>query len=147
MKGLTIQRQVHFGRGRRSRKVLREGPPPETSQTSQPTPIGRVPRISKLMALALRFDRLIKDGEITDQAELARLGQVSRARVTQIMNLLLLAPDIQEAILFLPRTYEGRDAIRERHIRPITTVLDWRKQRRLWKQLLDEQNVETAHYN
>ena len=143
MKGLTIQRQVYFGRGRRSRKVLREGP----EQTQQPTPIGRVPRIAKLMALALRFDRLIKDGEITDQAELARLGQVSRARVTQIMNLLLLAPDIQEAILFLPRTHEGRDAIRERHIRPITTVLDWRKQRRWWKQLLDEQNGESAIHN
>ena len=143
MKGLTIQRQVHFGRGRRSRKVLREGPPPETP----PTPTGRVPRISRLMALALRFDRLIKDGEIIDQAEIARLGQVSRARVTQIMNLLLLAPDIQEEILFLPRTQSGRDAIRERHIRPITTALDWRKQRRLWKHLLDEQNVEIVHYN
>ena len=96
------------------------------------------------MALALRFDRLISEGEITDQAELARIGQVSRARVTQIMNLLLLAPDIQEEILFLPRTLSGRDPIRERHIRPLTTVLDWRKQRRLWKQLLEEQNVEIA---
>ncbi|MBN1553550.1 MAG: hypothetical protein JXA11_02310 [Phycisphaerae bacterium] len=58
-----------------------------------------------------------------------------RARMTQIMNLLLLAPDIQEEILFLPRTTSGRDPIREHHIRLITTVLDWRKQRRLWKQL------------
>jgi len=132
MKGLTIQRQVHFGRGQRSRKVLREGPEP---QTPQPTPVGRVPRISKLMALAIRFDRLIREGEITDQAELARLGQVSRARLTQVMNLLLLAPDIQEEILFLPRTVTGRDQIRERHIRPITTVLDWRKQGKLWQQL------------
>jgi len=132
MKGLTIQRQVHFGRGRKSRKVLREGPQP---QTPEPTPVGRVPRISKLMALALRFDWLITDGEISDQAELARLGQVSRARVTQIMNLLLLAPDIQEEILFLPRTLAGRDPIRERHIRPLTTVLDWRKQRQLWQEI------------
>lgn len=139
MKGLTIQREVHFGRGRRSRKVLREGP---VTDTPQETPIGRTPRISKLMALALRFDRLIREGEITDQAELARLGQVSRARVTQIMNLLLLAPDIQEEILFLPRTLAGRDPIRERHVRPLTAVLDWRKQRRLWKRLIDDQNAE-----
>ena len=138
MKGLTIERQVHFGRGRKSRKVLREGPP---SDAPQDTPVGRTPRISKLMALALRFDRLISEGEITDQAELARLGQVSRARVTQIMNLLLLAPDIQEAILFLPRTLSGRDPIRERHIRPLTTVLDWRKQRRIWNRVLAEQQV------
>jgi len=144
MKGLTIQKEVHFGRGQRSRKVLREGP---LTDTPQETPVGRTPRISKLMALALRFDRLINEGEITDQAELARLGQVSRARVTQIMNLLLLAPDIQEAILFLPRTLSGRDPIPERHIRRITTALDWRKQRRLWKQLLEEQNVEIACLN
>jgi len=132
MKGLTIERQVHFGRRRKGSKVLKEGAKPKTAE---PTPVGRVPRISKLMALAIRFDRLIAEGEITDQAELARLGQVSRARVTQIMNLLMLAPDIQEAILFLPRTTAGRDPIREQHIRPITTVLDWRKQRRLWKQV------------
>lgn len=51
-------------------------------------------------------------------AGLARLGHVTRARVTQIMNLLNLAPDIQEEILFLPRTLKGRDPIRERHLRP-----------------------------
>ena len=85
------------------------------------------------MALAIRFDRLIKEGEITDQADLARLGNVSRARVTQIMNLLQLAPEIQEALLFLPRTVKGRDAIRERHLRAITAEPDWHKQRRLWK--------------
>ena len=131
MKGLTIQRQIHFGRGRNTRKVIHEGPPPETP----PIPPGTIPRISRLMALALRFDRLIKAGEIVDQAEIARLGHVSRARVTQIMNLLLLAPDIQEEILFLPRTQSGRDPIREIMIRPIVTVLNWRKQRRMWKQL------------
>jgi len=142
MKGLTIQRQVHFGRGRNSRKVIHEGPPPE----APPTPAGRVPRISKLMALALRFDRLIKDGEITNQAELARLGHVSRARVTQIMNLLLLAPDIQEEILFLPRTQGGRDPIREIMVRPIAAVLDWRKQRRMWSKLRADRQVEVASY-
>jgi len=134
MKGLTIQREVHFGRGKRSRKVLRDG---ASTDTPEETAVGRTPRISKLMALAIRFDRLINEGEITDQAELARLGQVSRARVTQIMNLLMLAPDIQEEILFLPQTMSGRDAIRERHIRPLTAVLDWRKQRRLWKKLVE----------
>ena len=132
MKGLRIQRQVHFGRGRNSRKVIKEGPPPE----SEPTPTGTIPRICRLMALAIRFDRLIKADEVADQAEIARLGQVSRARVTQIMNLLHLAPDIQEEILFLPRTQRGRDPIREIMVRPIAAVLDWRKQRRMWKELL-----------
>ncbi len=131
MKGLTINRQFHIHRGRGSRKVIEEGPPPE----AEPIPPGTIPRISRLMALAIRFDRLIKSGEVTDQADLARLGHVSRARITQIMNLLQLAPAIQEDILFLPRTQHGRDPIRERMIRPIAAILDRRKQRRMWKEL------------
>jgi hypothetical protein len=71
---------------------------------------------------------------------------VRRARVTQIMNLLQLAPEIQEAILFLPRTTKGRDPIREIMVRPIAAEPGWRKQRRLWKQLLEEQDVEISCY-
>jgi hypothetical protein len=129
--GLTIQRQVHFRQGRGSRKVLAKGTPPVPRAVEQ----GRVPRISRLMALAIRFDHLIKSGQVPDQADLARLGHVTRARVTQIMNLLDLAPDIQEAILFLPRTFRGCDPIREHMLRPIAAVLDWRKQRVMWKDL------------
>ena len=69
---------------------------------------GRVPRVAKLMALAIRFEQLVADGVVGDYAELSRLGHVTRARMTQIMNLLHLAPDIQEAILFLPRVESGR---------------------------------------
>ena len=76
---------------------------------------------------------------MADYADLARLGHVTRARVTQIMNLLQLAPEIQEALLFLPRTVKGRDPIRETHIRPIAAELEWRKQRRLWKGLAFDQ--------
>ena len=86
------------------------------------------------MALAIRFDGLIRDGVVADQAELARLGHVTRARLTQIMNLLHLAPDIQEELLFLPRVERGRDPIQERQLRPIAAVPDWRKQRGMWKE-------------
>ncbi len=58
---------------------------------------------------------------------------MSRARITQLMNLLLLAPDIQEEILHLPRTVVGRDPIRETHLRPIVQVVEWGKQRRMWR--------------
>lgn len=139
MSSLTIERQVHFHRGRRTRKVIEPGPPTEPD----PTPEGTIPRIARLMALALRFDRLIKAGEVADQADLARLGHVTRARVTQIMNLLQLAPDIQEAILFLPRTVKGRDPIREIMVRPIAAEPNWRKQRQLWKCLAFDQGVES----
>ena len=86
------------------------------------------------MALAIRLDQLIRDGQVSNQAELAVLGRVTRARLTQIMNLLSLAPDIQEQILFLPLTERGRDAVTERDLRPIAAVMDWRKQRRIWRQ-------------
>jgi hypothetical protein len=86
-----------------------------------------------MMALAIRFDGLIRDGVIADQAVIARLGYVSRARITQIMNLLHLAPDIQEEVLFLPRIERGKEPIQEHELRRIAAVPDWRKQRRLWK--------------
>jgi len=142
MRGITITSAVHFRHGRGRRKVLECGEAP--AATAEP---GNIPRVSRLMALALRLEHLLKDGEVTDYADLARLGYVTRARVTQIMNLLNLALDIQEELLFLPCTVKGRDPIRERHLRPIAAVLDWRKQRRMWKQLLTEQNVEIAHHN
>ena len=69
--------------------------------------VGRLPKVTKLMALAIRFERLLAQGAAADYAELARLGHVTRARLTQIMNLRLLAPDIQEAILFLPAITSG----------------------------------------
>ena len=77
---------------------------------------GRVPRVAKLMALAIRFEALPASGEVSDQVELARLGHVTRARLTQIMNLLNLAPDIQEALLFLPRVESGGDPVCERRL-------------------------------
>ncbi len=94
--GLTITKEVHFRRQKRGRKVMEEG-----SDAKKPE-LGSVPRLSQLMALAIHMDDLIRRGEVADYADLARLAHVSRARITQIMNLLLLAPDIQEAILFFP---------------------------------------------
>ena len=62
-------------------------------------------------------------------------GRITTARMTQIMVLLNLAPDIQERILFLPRIEHGRDVVKETDIRPIAATLDWRKQRRMWAEL------------
>ncbi|OWK39941.1 hypothetical protein [Fimbriiglobus ruber] len=125
----TIECDVHFDRrGRGGRKVLAAGSAPPASP-------GRVPRVSRLMALAIRFDGLVRDGAVGSYAELARLGQVTRARVTQIMNLLYLAPDVQEAILFLPRIERGRDRIVLRDLQPVAAVLDWREQRERWNAL------------
>ena len=75
---------------------------------------------------------LVDQREVADYADLTRLAHVSRARITQIMNLLLLAPHIQEAILFLPPTVGPRCSVPERTVRPICAVPHWRKQRRMW---------------
>ena len=93
-----------------------------------------MPRLSRLMALAIRSDGLIRKGVVHDYADLARLGYVTRARVTPIMNLLDLTPNIQEAILFLPRTFGGRDAISKREVRRVTAVASWGQQRRTWRE-------------
>ena len=130
-KPITIDRTIHFQRrGRGARKAVREGAP-----AAKPSIPGRVPRVARFMALAVRFDQLIQSGDVADYAELARLAMVTRARMTQIMSLLLLAPDIQEEILFLPRSSGGRDPIREKAVRPIASVPDWRKQRVMWRDL------------
>jgi hypothetical protein len=88
-----------------------------------------IPRIARLLALAIRFDRLLRAGEFRDYAELARLGRVTRARITQIMRLLDLAPDIQEQILFLPKL----KGLNERNLRPIVRRIDWNEQRRMFR--------------
>jgi hypothetical protein len=96
---------------------------------------GKLPRITRLMALAIKFDGLIREGVVHDYADLARLGHVTRARLTQIMNLLLLAPDLQEQILFLPRTATGRDPVSERGIRRMTAIVRWDRQRKAWLEM------------
>lgn len=126
-----IEFKVHFQATRRGKKKAVVG----EKSPGAAIPLGNVPRVTRLMALAIRFEQLIRDEEVRDLAEIARLGHVTRARVTQIMNLLHLAPDIQEAILFLPRVEQGRDPITERDLRPVAALPDWRKQRRIWKAL------------
>lgn len=130
MSTLTIESDIHFSRcGRGARKAMKLGIDSKPDRLA-----GRLPRVTRLMALALRFDELLQNGEVADYAELARLGQVTRARVTQLMNLLMLAPDIQEEILHLPRVTGGRDPIHLRMLQPIALVADWRKQRQMWRE-------------
>jgi len=128
----TVVSPVQF---RRRRATERKELPSDQAEPGPEVPLGRVPRVARLMALALRLEQLMRAEGIAHYAELARLGQVSRARITQIMNLLALAPDIQEALLFLPRTVHGRDPIRLRQLQPLAAVPDWRQQRVLWQAL------------
>jgi hypothetical protein len=129
---------VHFQVGRRTRKVLKDGPAPE------PFTFGSIPRVSRLMALAIKFDRQLHEGTLKDYAEIAEVGGVSRARVTQVMNMLMMAPEIQEEILFLPLTMKGRDLITESHVRVVSGISDWGKQRRIWQEIQKRRAREQA---
>lgn len=105
----------------------------KTRPTSRDSP--RIPRITRLMALAIKFQYMVDRGKVRDYADLARLGFVSRARITQIMNLLNLAPDIQEELL-IPSTASADKAMPERGLRRLTAVVEWDQQRTRWKERL-----------
>ncbi|TWU64550.1 hypothetical protein [Crateriforma conspicua] len=125
---LTVNKSFHVQVRRNGSKNLAEG-------KASTRPAGRVPRIARLLALAHHCCDLIRDGIIINQSELAHYGQISTTRMSQIMWLDNLAPDIQEQILDLPRTTQGRDVILEQDIRPIAKTLDWNQQRIMWAAL------------
>jgi hypothetical protein len=120
---------LDFGAGRQSRGKNKAFPHPPEGQVADHT----VPRIARLMALAIRFEGLLRRETVRDYAELARLGRVTRARMTQIMKLLDLAPNIQEQILFLPFI----KGLNERNLRPVVRQIDWDEQRRMFRKIMD----------
>jgi hypothetical protein len=137
---ITKTWNVSFETQRKGQRVL------TTEKQSAPLPEGRIPRISRLLALAHHFERLVVTGVVKDYAELARLGNVSRARITQIMNLLLLAPDIQEAILFLPKTIMGHDPIKLKHLQAVALEMDWGRQRERWETIQSQFAIDRVEH-
>jgi len=136
----TVSRKIHFrnihrpsglpshNKTRRPRKTIQLGEKPKRKTY-------RTQRISKLMALAIHFEQMLRDGDVADMSTLARYGQVTRARMTQIMNLLLLAPDIQEKLLNLPQTTSGRDTVILGELQTIALQPDWTVQQQMWYEL------------
>ena len=94
----------------------------------------KLPRITQVLALAIHLQELIRTGEARDYAELGRLTCLCRERVSQIMRLNYLAPDIQIELLYLPPS-GGRFPISETAMRLIASSLSWEKQRERWSQL------------
>ena len=117
---VTIAPEKNIRRGRR-RESGSMGPEPTT-----------IPRLTRLLALAIKFQSMVERREVRDYADLARLGYVTRARLTQIMNLMLLAPDLQEQLLFSAANVE------ERRLRNVVKLVEWREQRRCFTLALDE---------
>ncbi len=111
--------RVEFHLPKRSHRRRQPPPPPQP-----------VPRLARLLALAHKWEGLVRRGEVQSYADIARRRGLTRARVTQIMKLLLLAPRIQEAIL----DPEGSHSISESTLRDIAREPDWTNQLAMWRE-------------
>lgn len=102
-----------------------EPPPP------RPEPEARPAKVARMLALAHKLQRAIKRGEYESRADLARVYGLSRARITQLLDLLLLAPDIQERVLEL-EAIDGREPLTERGLRDVVRYESWVEQHAAW---------------
>ncbi|NIM18733.1 MAG: hypothetical protein GTO51_00560 [Candidatus Latescibacteria bacterium] len=126
-----VEFQVHFRTGQRGRKHLRKG----ASSKEPVCPNEDLPRLTRLLALAHRWNRLIDEGVVGSYSEIASLMGISRARVSQITDLLYLAPEIQEHILVLSNRRAQVD-VPERAVRSLTKLPIWKEQYKLWKETI-----------
>jgi len=117
----------HITRKRGRSVELREG---QIREKRRPRPL----RVARMLALAHVFQRMIDAGVVADQTELARLTGFSNARITQLMNLTLLAPSIQEEVLGM-MVESGRDRVTERSLRRVVGLVGWGEQEAQWEGL------------
>jgi hypothetical protein len=137
----TITAKLRLGRGLKAEQPASdEGAHADSSEHRR----GRIPRVARLMALAIRLDGMLQRGEVRSQRELAEVARVTPARLTQILNLLHLAPDIQEQLLQLAVVRSGRDPVTEHELRILSAEISWDTQRRLWKPIGQISSVADA---
>lgn len=137
MKGITVKRRFHVRRGSRNQRQVRYG--------AKSAVVGRVPRFFGLWALATCLNQVFGNGVLTNQADLARQGRVSRARITQIIGLLNLAPAVQLELLELAGPLGDRRTITERNMRAIGKILGWCTQLSKLRELQRSVTVTDVH--
>ena len=108
-----------------------------------PEPVHRPARVAQMLALAHRLEAAIENGDYRDRADVARQLGFTRARVTQLLDLTLLAPGIQEQVLDL-EAIDGREPLTERGLRAVVRILEWGEQRRRWER---HRSIETSRAN
>ena len=121
-KGFRVEIPVNIKRDRRARKVLAEGEPRKDSKS--------VPRIARLLALAHKWEGMVRRGE-ANHGQLARQHGLSGARVSQICGLALLCPELQESIL------EERKAPTKRLLQELAVLPVWSYQQTRWSRHVD----------
>ena len=136
--GLEVEVVIPVQHTRRARRWEGGGSSTQPPRRQKRRP--RMPRITRLLALAIKFEEMIARGEVRDYADIARLGYITRARASQIMNLTLLAPDIQEVLLEMTEENE----VTERDVRAATKCASWGAQREVFGRLLAPRQGELA---
>ena len=126
----SITMKIHLSPGRCGHRVLRKGKRPKHAK-----PV-RLPRVTRMMALSIKYEHLLSKGLVDSHGELAGLAGADRSVISRIIRLRLLAPDIQEWLLNLPEQVPGKDTVGWTEIRPLTRIVLWEEQRRKLKRLL-----------
>ncbi len=129
---MTPDMTARFGHPPKRARKPKQKPVKRESPPSTP----RVPQVRRLMALAIRLEDLLENGLVGNQTDIAKAAGITTARVSQIVNLNCLAPDIQQAILELEPTTEKTDPILERHVREIAAHINWGRQRKEFKRVV-----------
>jgi len=101
----------------------------------KPPKVARTPRVVELLRKAMEWQSLMESGQIASQADIARQEGITRARVTQVMGMLRLVPEIQQTILAIPATVR-RQNITERALRPIMQIEDQGQQAAMFDALM-----------
>jgi hypothetical protein len=114
---------------RRHGKAFVEGPPAPAAE-----PVRRPARVAVMLALAHKIEDAIRRGLVRDRAEVARRLGLTRARLTQLLDLTLLAPDIQVAVLEL-EAIDGVEPAAEHTLRGVVRAGAWASQREQWQTL------------
>lgn len=136
----TLRVTARFKRPGDRRKTML----PVTRQEIDEERANRPTSAAVLLATAHRLDDLLRSGQAATLAELARTVGVTVPRVSQILSLLLLAPDIQEAILHQRGAVDQKLVPSERELRRIAAEAEWTGQRRTWRSLFHANTSDSA---
>ena len=122
--------------------ALRQRAPPSRvvsavpQSSHKPARPPKTPRVVELLRKAIEWQALLESGQVVRQTDIAQQERITRARVTQVMGMLRLAPEIREIILSMPKVVR-RPLLTERVLRPIATITDYHDQIREFHKLLD----------
>lgn len=125
-----IKLNVHFSKGSHNHRVIRKGKQPGHSKSI------RLPRVTRLMALAVKYEHLLSDGLVESHRELADLAGVERSHLSTILRFRLLAPQIQEWLLCLPESEQAKDPVGLIELRHLASINSWEKQCKELEQIL-----------